>query len=169
MLAREVGPKLGFWKPVVVSHHMLMGLGQPPATDLKGADRGIELKMSKSKPDTAIFMTDSAEDIKRKIGKAYCPEGQIEDNPILEYCKYIIFEKFDSFKIERPEKWGGDLEFGSYDELEGVFAKKELHPMDLKTGASVHIDKLIDPIRKHFEKGKAKTLLEQVRSFEVTR
>ena len=26
MLAREVGPKLGWWKPVIVSHHMLMGL-----------------------------------------------------------------------------------------------------------------------------------------------
>src|SRR3989338_6671749 len=30
VLARELGPKLGFWKPVVVSHHMLMGLGQSP-------------------------------------------------------------------------------------------------------------------------------------------
>jgi tyrosyl-tRNA synthetase len=85
MLAREVAPKLGYKKPVVVSHHMLMGLGQPPQTDLMGADRAIELKMSKSKPDTAIFMTDSEEDIKRKIKKAYCPEGIITENPILEY------------------------------------------------------------------------------------
>jgi tyrosyl-tRNA synthetase len=169
MLAREVGPKLGYWKPVVVSHHMLMGLGQPPETSLKGAERGIELKMSKSKPDSAIFMTDSADEIKRKIGKAYCPEGRVEDNPVLEYCKYIVFEKFDSFKIERPAKWGGDLEFKSYNELEGVFSKKELHPMDLKTGVSDSINKLIDPVRKHFEKGKAKELLSQVKSFEITR
>jgi len=169
MLAREVGPKLGYWKPVVVSHHMLMGLGQPPATELTGADRGIELKMSKSKPDTAIFMDDSKEEIKRKIGKAYCPEGQVQDNPILEYSKYIIFERFDSFRIERPAKYGGDLEFKSYDELERVFANKELHPMDLKAGAAEHIDKLIEPVRKHFEKGKAKELLEQVKSFQITR
>ncbi len=57
--------------------------------------RTIELKMSKSHPDSAIFMTDSFEDIKRKINKAYCPEGVIEDNPILEYYKYIIFESLD--------------------------------------------------------------------------
>ncbi|MBW2992746.1 tyrosine--tRNA ligase [Candidatus Woesearchaeota archaeon] len=169
MLAREVGPKLGFWKPVVVSHHMLMGLGQPPATTAKGAERGIELKMSKSKPDSAIFMTDSADEIKRKIGKAYCPEGQTEDNPVLEYCRYIIFEKFDSLKIERPAKFGGDLMIKSYDELEGVFSKKELHPMDLKGSVAVSIDKLIDPVRKHFEKNKAKELLERVKSFEITR
>ncbi len=170
MLAREVGPKLGYWKPIVVSHHMLMGLGQPPATDLAGAERGIELKMSKSKPDTAIFMTDSSEDIKRKIKKAYCPEGIVEENPIMEYCKYIIFEKFDSIKIERPEKWGGDLEFTNYAELENAFSKKELHPMDLKQAVTLKIDELIKPVRDHFEKNsKAKKLLEQVKSFQVTR
>ena len=169
MLAREVGPKLGYWKPVAVHHHMLMGLGQPPKNDLSGAERGIELKMSKSKPDTAIFMTDSEKDIQRKIQKAYCPEGIIEENPILEYCKYLVFEKFDILKIERPAKWGGDLEFKSYDELEDVFAKKELHPMDLKQGVSSSINKLIEPVRKHFEKGKAKELLDKLKSFNVTR
>ena len=170
MLAREVGPKLGYWKPVVVSHHMLMGLGQPPATDLAGAERGIELKMSKSKPDTAIFMTDSEEDIKRKINKAYCPEGIVEENPILEYCEYIIFEKFDSLIIGRPEKYGGDLEFGSFAELKKVFGSKELHPMDLKQSVSEKINELIKPVRDHFENNsKAKQLLEKVKSFEITR
>jgi tyrosyl-tRNA synthetase len=170
MLAREVAPKLGFAKPLVVSHHMLMGLGKPPATDLKGADRGIELKMSKSKPDTAIFMTDSEEDIKRKLNKAYCPEGIVEENPVLEYCRYIIFEKFDSLKIERPAKFGGDLEFAGYEELMKVFEKKELHPMDLKQAVGKYINELVKPVRGHFEKNsKAKELLKKVKGFEVTR
>ncbi|MEA2038150.1 MAG: tyrosine--tRNA ligase [Nanoarchaeota archaeon] len=169
MLAREVAPKLGYKKPVVVSHHMLMGLGQPPKTDLKGADRGIELKMSKSKPDTAIFMTDSEEDIKRKIRKAYCPEKIVQENPIIEYCKYIIFEKFKEIKVERPEKFGGDLSIDSYDILVDVYSKGELHPMDLKSSVSIYINKLIDPVRKHFEKGKAKELLDAVKKLEVTR
>ena len=67
VLARELGPSLGFWKPVVVSHHMLMGLGEPPKGE--GTDKILDLKMSKSKPDTAIFKTDSEEDIKRKVKK----------------------------------------------------------------------------------------------------
>mgnify|MGYP003981190687 FL=1 len=68
VLAREVGPKLGFWKPIIVSHHMLMGLNEPPkdSKDMDAKDRTIELKMSKSKPDTAIFMTDSEKDIKER-------------------------------------------------------------------------------------------------------
>ena len=101
VLARELGPKLGFWQPVAVHHHMLMGLGQPPAGEAT-VERAIEMKMSKSNPDSAIFMDDTEEEIRRKIKKAYCPEGIVKENPILEYCKYIIFEKFKELKIERP-------------------------------------------------------------------
>jgi len=170
VLAREIGPKLGFWKPTIVSHHMLMGLGKP-ATDAKDVmERTIDMKMSKSKPDTAVFMTDTEEDIKRKIGKAYCLEGEISDNPVLEYCRYIIFEKFDQVKIERPEKFGGNLEFNSYEELEKAFGNKELHPMDLKQAVAFYINELVKPVREHFEKDpKAKELKEKVESFEVTR
>lgn len=169
MLAREIGEKLGFWKPVAVHHHMLMGLGQPPMTKATGAERAIELKMSKSKPNSAIFMDDSKENIQRKIRKAYCPEKEIEDNPILEYCKYMIFEKFSELKIERPAKFGGDLVIKSYDELENIYGKEELFPLDLKNAVAEYIDKIVDPVRKHFEKGEANELLEKIKSFEVTR
>lgn len=170
MLAREVGPSLGFWKPVVVSHHMLMGLGKPAPGSKDAVERAIDMKMSKSKPDSAIFMTDSEEDIKKKISKAYCQEKEVHENPILEYCKYLIFEKFNEFKIERPVKFGGDVSFSSYDGLESAFGKGEVHPMDLKQSTAVYIDRMIKPVRDHFEKNnKAKELLKQVKSFEVTR
>lgn len=133
-------------------------------------ERVMSLKMSKSKPDTAIFMTDSEEDIKRKIGKAYCPEKVVEDNPILEYCKYLVFEKFDALEIKRPAKFGGDLVIDSYDGLVKVFESGQLHPMDLKACVAERINLLVKPVRDHFEKNsKAKKLLEKVKSFEVTR
>lgn len=191
MLAREIGPQLGFWKPVVVSHHMLMGLTKPQidrrgevSSPEKGPDdqaptnkiqRTIALKMSKSSPDSAIFMTDTFEDIKRKITKAWAPEGVIEENPVLEYCKYIIFESFDrlgidALKIERPEKFGGNLEIQTYDELMKCYADKSLHPMDLKATVIKLLDQLLQPVRKHFEENpEAKKLLETVRSYQVTR
>ena len=169
MLAREVGPKLGFWKPIVVSHHMLMGLGEPSKTE-NTVERAIEMKMSKSNPDYAIFMTDNEEEVKRKIKKAYCPEGITEENPILEYNKYIIFEKFKAVKIERPEKFGGNLEFDSYEELEKEFSQKKLHPMDLKQSTAEYLNKLIDPVRKKLEKNTAaKKLAEEISKFNVTR
>ena len=169
VLAREIGEKLGFWKPVIASHHMLMGLGEPPKIE-NAVERAIAMKMSKSNPDGAIFMADSREDIQRKLKKAYCPEAVTEENPILEYCKYIIFEKFGAIKIERPEKFGGNIELASYHELEKAFAGKKLHPVDLKNAAASYLDKLIEPVRQKLDKNKAaKKLAEEIKSFEVTR
>ncbi|MBI3052126.1 tyrosine--tRNA ligase [Candidatus Woesearchaeota archaeon] len=170
VLAREIGPSLGFWKPVIVSHHMLMGLGQPVTGITDAAERAIAMKMSKSIPDSAIFMTDTADDVKRKIAKAYCPPGQAAENPILEYCKYIIFERFDSLDISRSEKHGGNRVLESFAELEKAYSAGEIHPVDLKAAVAEKINELLEPTRKHFEKdSRARKLLEQVKSFEVTR
>jgi len=170
VLAREVGEKLGYWKPVIVSHHMLMGLTEPASDEKDAVEKAIAMKMSKSNPDSAIFMNDSVEEVNRKIKKAYCPEKQIKENPILEYCKYIIFERFDSIKIKRPEKFGGDLEIKSYNELKKIYAKGDLHPLDLKNAVASYINELLEPVRDHFKKNKkAAELLKKVKSYEVTR
>ena len=80
MLAREYCDEVHIKnKPIIVSHHMLKGL-------LKDAP-----KMSKSMPETAIFVEDTKEDVDRKIKKGYCPEKDIENNPIFDYIKYILF------------------------------------------------------------------------------
>ena len=170
MLAREIGPKVGFWKPVVISHHMLLGLTKPSTESLSSEDILLELKMSKSKPDSAIFMDDSPEEVKRKISKAYCPDKEVKLNPILEYCKYIIFERFDKIEINRPEKFGGNQVFSSYNELEKSYTSGNLHPADLKNATAFYINKLLEPIREHFNKNKkAKELLKKVKSFNITR
>lgn len=168
VLAREIGPSLGFWKPIVVSHHMLMGLGEPPKA--QGEDRIIDLKMSKSRLDTAIFMNDSEEEIKRKISKAYCPAKTIHENPIIEYSKYIVFEKFSTMEIKRPEKFGGDIIIENYNELEKLYADGKIHPMDLKNAVAYYIIEMVKPVRESFHKdAKLKKLLETVRKFEITR
>ncbi len=170
MLAREVGPKLGFWKPVVVSHHMLMGLGKPSVTTGSAVEKAIDMKMSKSKPDTAIFMTDSEKDVIKKINKAHCPEKQIENNPLIDYAGNIVFQTSDTMAIERPEKFGGNIEIQGFDELVKVYRAGELHPMDLKIGVAKSINELLEPVRAHFKKNKkAAKLLEDVNSFKITR
>ncbi|MGM5483759.1 MAG: tyrosine--tRNA ligase [Nanobdellota archaeon] len=167
VLAREIAPKLGYKKPIAVHHHMLMGLTESKDEELSGAEAAIAKKMSKSNPDSAIFMTDSEEDIKRKFKKAYCPQGEAKDNPVLEYCRYIIFEKIeDSFVIERPEKYGGNLSFDNYGNLEESFVKGDLHPMDLKNAVAKYINSFLEPVRKHFkEDPKAKELLEKINEY----
>src|SRR3989344_4688035 len=170
VLARELGEKLGFYKPIIVSHHMLMGLKEPPTGELDSTERAIAMKMSKSDPDSAIFISDTEEEVKRKISKAYCPEKKAEENPILQYCKYMIFEKFDKVKIKRPAKYGGDLVLKSYKDLEEAYTNGKLHPSDLKNAVSDYLNELIKPIREHFSKNKkAKELYEAVKKFKVTK
>ncbi len=151
MLAREVATKLNKPKPVAIHHHMLMGLTKPPDTDLTGIDRTIELKMSKSDPDTAVFMLDSPDDVKRKINKAYCPPKQVSENPVLEYCKYIIFELVDVFKVDRPEKYGGNVEYTSYEDLKKDYAEGKLNPPDLKPAVIKYLNQFLAPVIEHFE------------------
>ena len=170
VLAREVAPTLGYKKPIVVSHHMMMGLLQPPKTDASVVDRTVALKMSKSNPASAIFMNDMPQQVSDKLKKAYCPEGIVEENPVLEYFKHIIFELNESITIERPEKFGGNLTFKSYVEFANAFAAKQVHPMDVKACAATYINKALEPVRQHFQtNARAKELLEKVQSYSITR
>lgn len=170
VLARELGPKLGLWKPVAVHHHMLMGLGQPTTAEKSAVERAIEMKMSKSDPDSAIFMDDSEEEVNRKIKKAYCPEKKIDENPIIEYCKYILFELFDKVEVKRPAKFGSNVVYDSFDGLAKDFAAGKLHPMDLKDCVAEYLNKILADFRKKFAKSsKAKKLYELVKNYEVTR
>jgi len=158
----EIRNKRGLAYQVVVSHHMLMGLSQPPKTD-NTVKRAIEMKMSKSNPSNAIFMNDSEEDIKSKIKKAYCPAKVVEENPIMEYCRYIIFEKYKHIEIKRPEKFGGDLSIESYEDLKSMYSQGKIHPMDLKSAVSDYLNQLLEPVREKLEKNKtAQKLLKEI-------
>ena len=147
MLARDVSKKIGRKSPVAIHTPLLTGLQAGGRMD------PVEVKMSKSKPDSMISIHDNPDSVKKKVNKAFCPEKQIEGNPILEICKYVIFSelKGKSFLIERPEKFGGNLEFATYKELEGAYIKG-LHPLDLKNATTNYINKTLEPIHKYFEK-----------------
>ncbi len=169
MLARDIFPKLNLRKPVCIHHHMLLGL-QSDGKNMEGIDRKIAMKMSKSKPETAIFMTDSKNEIENKFKKAHSIDGIVDDNPVLEYFKFIIFEKYDKILVERPEKFGGNLEYISYEKMEKDFENGIVKSIDLKLCAAKYINELLEPVRKHFEENKrAKELLEKVKSYNVTR
>jgi tyrosyl-tRNA synthetase len=160
-------------KPVAVHHHLILGLGKPPVWPVPKEqlqELWSALKMSKSKPDTCIFIHDSPEEIRRKIKQAFCPEGEVEFNPILDWTKYLIFRDADSkLGIKRPEKFGGDVTYTSYKELENDFAEKKLHPMDLKNSVSERLIQILEPARKHFEQPKVKKMLEELEQMIITR
>jgi len=159
MLAREYCDQLKIkFKPIILSHHMLSGLKEG------------QTKMSKSDPDSAIFMEDSEAEVNRKIKQAFCPPGIIQDNPCFDYLKHIIFQKFEELTITRKEENGGNKTYTSYDEIAADYTGGKLHPGDLKPAISKALNTLIQPVREHFEKDpKAKDLLQKVKTYRVTK
>lgn len=147
MLARDVSKKLGVIAPVAVHTPLLTGLQAGGRMD------PVEGKMSKSKPDSMISIHDTIDEVKRKIGKSYCPEKTVIGNPVLEICKFVIFPELNdsSFVIQRPEKFGGSLEFTSYQDLEAAYVAG-LHPLDLKNAVAKYITELLEPVHAYFEK-----------------
>ncbi len=132
MLARENLPKLGYKAPVCLHTPILVGLdGQ---------------KMSSSKGNF-ISVRDSAEEVERKILKAYCPKGQVEANPILQIVQYYIFPRFSSILIEREERFGGDVEYESFDQLASDYQAGKLHPLDLKRAVAKYLNKILEDVR----------------------
>jgi len=145
-------------KPVILSHHMMPGLKQ-----------GQE-KMSKSDPESAIFMEDTEQEVKTKIKKAYCPPGIIEGNPCMEYIKYIVLPWAESLTVPRSEDNGGTKVYTSFSDMESDYLSGALHPGDLKPALASGLNKILQPVRDHFAKDpEAAKLLKTVKSYKVTK
>ncbi len=141
MLARELFPlELDLPSPTCVHTPLISALSGPGS------------KMSSSIPESMISVTDSEEDIVGKMKKAYCPAKVIEDNPVLQIARLIIFPNIQSLDIERPEKFGGDLHFANYAEVERVFQAGELHPLDLKKTVAKELASIFAPVKNVFDK-----------------
>ncbi|MDP7323361.1 MAG: tyrosine--tRNA ligase [Candidatus Woesearchaeota archaeon] len=147
MFAREFLPKVGYKPRVEFMTPLIPGL--------------VGEKMSASSEESKIDLLDDLKKIQKKMNKAFCPEGEVEGNGVLAFAKHIIFvlkgDSGDKFVIERPEKFGGNVEYGDYNALEEDFVERKLHPMDLKNGVAREIDVLLAPIRKKAE-GKDKLI-----------
>ena len=139
MLAREILPEIGYKSPICIHTGLISSL----------VNKG---KMSSSDPASMISIIDSDEEIKRKIKKAYCPEGIEKENPILEITKLIIFPQVSRLNITRKEEFGGNLTYEHYSDLKEDFISKKLHPMDLKAAVSSELTKIIGKIREAYKK-----------------
>ena len=140
MLAREVFPKMKWKVPVAVHHGLLPGLTEPVSSD------DASTKMSKSKPTSGIFIHDTDEEIRSKIKKGWCEVGNL-NNPILQIAKNIVFHEFSEVIVERPEKFGGNVNYTDYSKMESDFGSAKLHPTDLKQTVANYLVKIIGPIR----------------------
>lgn len=153
MLAKELFKDMNLGTIVPLHHHLIPSLAEPPKTEGSAEKEEIvaAMKMSKSKPGSAIPILSTEHEIRSIIKGSWCPEGVVEENPLLQLCKYVILPNSGELKVERGSKYGGNMEYDSYARLELDFASRKLHPMDLKNAVASSLVSMIVPISRKFE------------------
>ncbi len=139
MLSRDYLEKIGYKKRSYLMNHLIPGLGESG-------------KMSSSEPNSKIDFIDTDKQIRKKINKAFCKDGKIENNGLLAILKYILFQKINfekrKFIINRPEEYGGKISYKNYEEVEKAFGSKKLSSIDLKQGIADEVILFLSPLRK---------------------
>src|SRR3989344_4124879 len=137
VFAREYLPKIGYRSRIELMNPIIPGL--------------IGEKMSSSMPGSKIDALDDEATVNKKIKEAVCEAGN-PNNGIMAFLKYVIFtikkDKKQSFIMERPEKFGGNAAYHSYEQLEKDFIEKKAHPQDIKNTLAKEINKLLEQVRK---------------------
>ena len=138
VFARENMPKLGYRSRIEIMTPLIPGLTASG-------------KMSSSEKGSKIDVLDDEKTVNEKLNSAYCETGKTENNGVLAFLKHVIMvhkhDKKESFSIERPEKFGGNLTYSTYEHLEADYVAAKIHPLDLKKAVAKEINKLLAPIR----------------------
>ena len=156
MLARDVANKLDEDPPVALHTPLI-----PSLTEAGGRMDAIAGKMSKSKPESGVFLEDTPDEVRAKLKAAYCPAGQVDGNPLLDLLALVVMPEVGTLHVDRPEKFGGPLELEGYGEVLRAF-QEGLHPADLKNATAEAINEILQGVRDHFEANpEGKKALEQ--------
>ncbi len=137
VLARENLPKIGYNSRIEIMNPLIPGL--------------IGKKMSSSDLKSKIDLLDEEEEIKSKMKNAECVAGN-PDNGVMAFLKYVLMtikhDKKEKFVVKRDKKYGGDLHYTTYEQVEKDFKEKKLHPLDLKNAVAEEIADILKPIQK---------------------
>lgn len=139
-------PRLGYAKRAHLMNAMVPGLAGG--------------KMSSSDPDSKIDFLDPPDAVRRKIKKAFCEEGNVEDNGVLAFVEAVLIP-ISELRLERAAgKTGSNPEEGSEanEEQRKPFATEGAPtgtvfsvPRDEKFGGPMHFS-TYTALREAFEK-----------------
>jgi tyrosyl-tRNA synthetase len=148
VLAREVAHHYAW--PVPVAVHT------PLISSLKGGGRmdpatmGVERKMSKSDPASAITIPSTEEEIRTRLAAAFCPSKEVDANPVVEIARFILFPWEGQFALERSAEHGGPVVFATEEEFLAAWRQGSVHPKDLKTSVATALIRVLAPAHDYF-------------------
>ncbi len=157
MLARDIADKLNWRKPIALHVPLLLSLDEPRQfgevyDEDEKISRRIMNKMSKESHGGIIYIHDSPEEIRNKVLNAYCPPKKLEDNPVVEIVRLIIFPERSTFEVKRLDKYGGNVILTSFEEFAELYRNGKIHPMDLKNSVAESLTAMLKGVREYFER-----------------
>jgi tyrosyl-tRNA synthetase len=139
MMAEKYLPMMGYKKRIHLMNPMI-----------KSFNEDTDGKMSSSDINTKIDLNDSSKQIKKKIGRAFCPEKSI-DTGLFQFFEKVIYKilcnRNETILFERPEEYGGNLQCKNIGEVKEQILLGNIHPVDLKNFMSNFLVNLLEPIR----------------------
>ncbi len=153
-------------KPIALHHHLLLGLGKPPkwpASPEELRELRTAMKMSKSKRESAIFIHDEPDEIRKKIRKAFCPP-EVEFNPVLDWAEWLVFRNDHILPVTRTPENGGNVTFNTFEELKTAYADKKLHSMDLKDALAQALIDILEPVRRRFAEPDIRAMWDELKT-----
>ncbi len=183
VVAIDLGDEFGY-KPIALHHRLVLGVGltESDARRIKEAvekgdrdefvDTVLNIKMSKSLPETAIFLHDDRETIRKKVRKAYCPMGEVEVNPVFSMLENVVYPYLirtgQEFKVVNM-KTGEEKVFTSLEDVKKEYLDGGVHPLDLKMAVADYIADMLEPVSKYLREGGGRRYLEELEELRITR
>lgn len=175
--AQEYLPKIGYTQKLVfLMTPMISGLSTKKSTtntsELTTVEQDIANKMSASTDPTKgdsskIDLLATPEVISKIISKAYCVDGDAEDNSVLKLIGNLIFKITDTFVVPKfdneTKTFTTEKIYTNYEDLKADVTigsiNGGIHPADLKQGLANFLIEFLRPIRECFETEENKQLL----------
>jgi len=148
MLVRDIFPKLGWKVPVSVHHKILPSLSQARTQSTEEMVNNKPTKMSKSDPNSGIFVNDTNEMITKKINKSWCEQGKVYDSPLVDIVESIILPRLEKIKIESGNEM---LVFEDFQIFLDNLQKDTIHPADFKDAVANSLIEIISPLREKLQ------------------
>ncbi|WPH00075.1 tyrosyl-tRNA synthetase [Acrodontium crateriforme] len=152
-LAVEALPRIGFQKRAHLMNPLIPGLQAGG-------------KMSSSDPNSKIDFVDTADVVRKKLSKAFCPPKTVEGNGVLSFVEYVLLPAsalknsgVPKFIVNRkPERETGKerepLVYDNIKKMQEDYLADLLEPQDLKPAVTDALLEILNPIRKAFDESK---------------
>ncbi len=140
MLCRDIQDRMKLKKVVALHTSLISSLNSSGRMDF--ASTGT-VKMSKSDPNSGIFVFDDPETVRKKISRAFCPPETLEGNSLTDIVRMILIPYSGSFRV--LTSGGKETVFSGVGEFESSYKEGKIHPGDLKAAVSESLIIMMKP------------------------